>query len=363
MTITGALVGGSVGVSCHILNNAVRKIPLSRYPWGHVGLFIGGAYIGAKYEKFEKQQVIDVNEMRTDRGLPQLLGTEAFFPIKTKVEVAEEEAAENIEKGPDMPSPEANPLGQFFKWLNNEIKVAEKLKKDNVVGVVQYDKQDLAERKTEFTQYFFKKLSEREDYDDAVRDFCKKMSAQTKFGLPEGTTLDDIKAIRKKFAQKRIEKMGPIDEAELMKAKEAFENRKIIPGPDIEISKYPEDLQEEMRRTGNHIKLKDYLRAKTEAFVKMSYEEQKEYMRSLMKTQKEWNAFTVEEKLHYSVPDFDDLPYVEQKKLRKNMQDAEKYSLPFISSSNPDEEVENSEAFQAFELLALQKQQNKISPL
>merc|ERR1711862_587837 len=165
------------------------------------------------------------------------------------------------------------------------------------------------------TQQFFRTVSEREDYDDDVRALCKKLSTQTKWGVADtGLTLEEIRSMRKRFAQKRIAKIAPVDEEQAARNKEIVQDRKINPVPDIDISKFPEDIQEEMRRTGNHIKLVEYLRKKVAAFERMSYEEQKAHMRSLIKTQKKWASMTIEQKLRYSFEDFDDLPYEDQKK-------------------------------------------------
>lgn len=356
MTLTAALCGGAFGVSCHMLNNSVRKIPLSRYPWGHVGLFIGGAYVGVWYEGFELQQLKDVNEMRADRGLPKLLGTEAFYNIDMEEKGEEPEKVEEVTRKTVL----TNPLGQVNKWFNNELKTSKRLQEDNEIGQsLEYDKEDLADKKVKFTQHFFQRISEREDIDDNIRAYCKKMSTQTAgkfFDLPEGTTIEDIKAMRKTFVEKRLEKAGITDE-KMAKGAAEYDARKGKPLIEINPSDYPQDMQEEMHRTGNHIKLQDYLNAKVEAFDKMSYEEQKDHIRTLFKSMKQWNAFTVEEKLHYSVPNFDDLPYEEQKKLRKNMKATETYSLP-IFAGDPDAEVGNSETFKELEKIALKNKEN-----
>merc|ERR1711982_137962 len=202
MTLTAALVGGGIGVASHMLNNAARKIPLSRYPWAHVGLFIGGAYLGVQYEEWEKRQVEDINEMRADRGMPPVLNTDAFYSLESKNLAAEENATKKEKESPFVGE---NQLGQFFKWMNSELKLASQFKKDNEVGTLEYDEEDMAQRKTAFTQQFFRTVSEREDYDDDVRALCKKLSTQTKWGVADtGLTLEEIRSMRKRFAQKRI---------------------------------------------------------------------------------------------------------------------------------------------------------------
>lgn len=359
MTFTAALAGGVFGVSCHMLNNAVRKIPLSRYPWGHVGLFIGGAYLGVKYEEFEKQQAKDVNEMRADRGLPPLTGTEAFYKITTIEEKAPEEEVKTVNRTTIL----ENDVAKMNKWFNNELKTSQRMENDNEIGPdLNYDMEELADKKVKFTQYYFQRMSEREDLDDKIREYCRKMSTHTAgnfFNIPEGFTKEDIKEIRKMLVLQRMEKAGLDDEEKIAKAKAEYEASKGRPLVEINPSDYPEDIQEEMRRTGIHIKIQDYLNAKVNAFDKMSYEEQKEHIRSLFQSLKQWNAFTVDEKLHYSVPNFDELPYDEQKKLRKNMKATETYSLP-IFAGDPDAPVQNTETWKELEKIALANKKNWV---
>jgi len=45
----------------------------------HALMFISGAYIGAKYPKWEKALVEDINELRAERGLPPMIGTSAWI--------------------------------------------------------------------------------------------------------------------------------------------------------------------------------------------------------------------------------------------------------------------------------------------
>merc|ERR1712176_261180 len=125
--------------------------------------------------------------------------------------------------------------------MNSELKLASQFKKDNEVGTLEYDEEDMAQRKTAFTQQFFRTVSEREDYDDDVRALCKKLSTQTKWGADDtGLTLEEIRSMRKRFAQKRIAKMVPVDEEQAARNKEIVQDRKINPVPDIDISKFPE---------------------------------------------------------------------------------------------------------------------------
>ena len=49
MGLTAALIGGISGTGMHMMANAMRKVPLSRAPWFHVGYFVLGAWAGKKY--------------------------------------------------------------------------------------------------------------------------------------------------------------------------------------------------------------------------------------------------------------------------------------------------------------------------
>jgi hypothetical protein len=59
-----------------------------REPWFHVTLFIVGGMIANYIPKHEKRLVEDINQMRADRGLPPMVGTNAW--IKYKVPEGEE---------------------------------------------------------------------------------------------------------------------------------------------------------------------------------------------------------------------------------------------------------------------------------
>jgi len=360
MTLTAALIGGTIGTGCHMLNNAARKIPLSRYPWGHVGLFIAGAYIGVKYEQFEKRQVEEINEMRADRGLPQLTGTEAFYEIEAKDNMLKQEATTKEpgewDIGPHLIK-EASGLGQFNKYIHNQMYAAEKMKADNQLGEeMKYDEEEMSDKKLKLTQHFFNRIAEREDYEDDVRAYCKKLSTATKFGeIPEGFTMEDVKAIRRKLVERRMKKYEATITDEKRQAVKEREGKPLFDFTDL--SKYPEDIHDELNRTGSHIKIQEYLNAKLDAFKEMPYEEQKEHLRSLFSSLVDWNRFTTEEKLHIAVPNFDDLPYEEQKKLRKSMVNADKYGLP-IGKTDPDYVPGNSELFKEMEKAAMENKKN-----
>jgi len=48
-------------------------------PWLHVGYFFLGGYIGQRWVKLEKELVIDINEIRADKGLPPMVATSAWI--------------------------------------------------------------------------------------------------------------------------------------------------------------------------------------------------------------------------------------------------------------------------------------------
>ena len=45
----------------------------------HVGMFFVGCYVGAKYPKWERALVEDINELRAAKGLPPMVGTAAWI--------------------------------------------------------------------------------------------------------------------------------------------------------------------------------------------------------------------------------------------------------------------------------------------
>mmetsp|Transcript_21565 Transcript_21565/g.31921 ORF Transcript_21565/g.31921 Transcript_21565/m.31921 type:complete len:86 (-) Transcript_21565:288-545(-) len=79
MGFTAAIIGGFSGTSIHLMTNAMRKVPLSRSPWNHVGGFIFGAWVGSKYHSVEKSLVEDINQIRADKGMPPIVGSNAWI--------------------------------------------------------------------------------------------------------------------------------------------------------------------------------------------------------------------------------------------------------------------------------------------
>lgn len=83
MGLTAAIIGGVSGTSIHMMTNAMRKVPLSRSPWFHVTYFFVGMYAGNKYVQMEKALVEDINQIRQDKGLPPMVGTNAWIRYTT----------------------------------------------------------------------------------------------------------------------------------------------------------------------------------------------------------------------------------------------------------------------------------------
>lgn len=48
-------------------------------PWLHVGYFFLGGYIGQRWVNLEKELVMDINEIRADKGLPPMVATNAWI--------------------------------------------------------------------------------------------------------------------------------------------------------------------------------------------------------------------------------------------------------------------------------------------
>ena len=47
-----------------------------------MGYFFLGAYIGQKWVQKELELVIDINEIRADKGMPPMVGTNAWIKYK-----------------------------------------------------------------------------------------------------------------------------------------------------------------------------------------------------------------------------------------------------------------------------------------
>eukprot|EP00614_Pseudopedinella_elastica_P018738 CAMPEP_0172649026 /NCGR_PEP_ID=MMETSP1068-20121228/241578_1 /TAXON_ID=35684 /ORGANISM="Pseudopedinella elastica, Strain CCMP716" /LENGTH=84 /DNA_ID=CAMNT_0013463371 /DNA_START=485 /DNA_END=739 /DNA_ORIENTATION=- len=72
MGLFGMAFGAASGFGLQLYSNAVRKLPMAREPWLHVGFAMIGGYAGFNYASVEAKLLEDVNEMRADRKLPPL---------------------------------------------------------------------------------------------------------------------------------------------------------------------------------------------------------------------------------------------------------------------------------------------------
>ncbi len=59
-----------------------RTFPWGTEPWLHVTYFFIGGWIGQRWVRLEKELVMDINEIRADKGLPPLVGTNAMLGLK-----------------------------------------------------------------------------------------------------------------------------------------------------------------------------------------------------------------------------------------------------------------------------------------
>ena len=55
---------------------------LSSEPWLHVTYFFLGGYIGQRWVTLEKELVMDINEIRADKGMAPMIATDAMLGLK-----------------------------------------------------------------------------------------------------------------------------------------------------------------------------------------------------------------------------------------------------------------------------------------
>lgn len=48
----------------------------------HVGCFFLGGYVGQRWVRLEKELVLDINEIRADKGMPPMVATDAMLGLK-----------------------------------------------------------------------------------------------------------------------------------------------------------------------------------------------------------------------------------------------------------------------------------------
>ncbi|KAL7437606.1 hypothetical protein ACHAXH_006114 [Discostella pseudostelligera] len=86
MGLTAMVVGSVSGFGMQMMNNALQKVPLSRKPWLHVTYFFLGGWIGQRWVRLEKDLVLDINEIRADKGMPPMVGTDAMLGLKYRTQ-------------------------------------------------------------------------------------------------------------------------------------------------------------------------------------------------------------------------------------------------------------------------------------
>jgi hypothetical protein len=67
MTEFLAVVGATAGVLGQMYTNSIRKLPLTRYPYMHVGLGIAGAYFLPWYDKKVEEAKLRVDKKNLEK--------------------------------------------------------------------------------------------------------------------------------------------------------------------------------------------------------------------------------------------------------------------------------------------------------
>lgn len=55
-------------------------------PWLHVTYFFLGGWIGQRWVRLEKDLVLEINEIRADKGMPPMVGTDAMLGLKYRTQ-------------------------------------------------------------------------------------------------------------------------------------------------------------------------------------------------------------------------------------------------------------------------------------
>lgn len=64
---------------CDVFLSNLLFLKLQTGPWFHVGYFVFGAWAGNKYVAVERKLVDDINQIRADKGMPPMVGTNAWI--------------------------------------------------------------------------------------------------------------------------------------------------------------------------------------------------------------------------------------------------------------------------------------------
>jgi len=54
----------------------------STEPWFHVTYFFVGGWIGQQWVQLERELLLDINEIRADKGMPPMVATNAMLGLK-----------------------------------------------------------------------------------------------------------------------------------------------------------------------------------------------------------------------------------------------------------------------------------------
>jgi len=63
----------------HYLTHSIFFTFLTTEPWLHVGCTMIGMYFFTKMPQWERKMVEDINELRASKGLPPMVGTNAWI--------------------------------------------------------------------------------------------------------------------------------------------------------------------------------------------------------------------------------------------------------------------------------------------
>mmetsp|Transcript_360 Transcript_360/g.1061 ORF Transcript_360/g.1061 Transcript_360/m.1061 type:complete len:93 (+) Transcript_360:36-314(+) len=72
MSVFSVMFGAGWGFGVACWANGMRKLPLLRRPWEHLGIMVVGGYVGYKYPIWEEQLRVDIDKIRAQRGMPPL---------------------------------------------------------------------------------------------------------------------------------------------------------------------------------------------------------------------------------------------------------------------------------------------------
>ncbi len=77
-TVTIKLLSALISVLTHLIHCIQTE------PWLHVTYAFLGGWIGQRWVRLEKELVMDINEIRADKGMPPMVATNAMLGLKYK---------------------------------------------------------------------------------------------------------------------------------------------------------------------------------------------------------------------------------------------------------------------------------------